>query len=310
MSGTIDFGTIANDGTTGGDLLILGATGCLGGALVDAALQAGHRIVATGRDADALAALQARHPEAGDALTTLQVGIVRDADAADLVARLRMRGRPLTGVIAAIRGTPMRARLLDQPEDFLRRRLDEDLLPHLFAARRLLPLLVERPGAGYVLIGGPGADQPWAGYGHHSIVAAALRMLARVLHDEARAVGVRVHLLGVDGPLRTDDNAQHACTGWPHVGAVARRALSLLDRDTAPRDAVVRYADAPSPPALRPDVLRSDDIDASEQRPAIAVPRAAMPPATAGDRNQDDARRLLHDIVAVPLLRADNTLLP
>lgn len=304
MNGTIAFGTIAHDIAAEGDLLILGATGCLGGALVDAALGAGHRVVATGRDADALAALQARYPQAGEALTTLHADIARDADAAELVAQLRMRGRPLSGVIAAIRGTPVRGRLLDQPEDFLRRRLDEELLPHLFAARRLLPLLAEHPGAGYVLMGGPGADQPWAGYGHHSIVAAALRMLARVLHDEARTVGVRVHLLGVDAPLRTDDNAQHACPGWPHVGAVARRALSLLDRDTAPRDAVVRYAGTAAPPALRPDVLRSDDIDASDQR---STSTAAMP---VDDRDRDAARRLLRDIAAVPLLRADNTLLP
>jgi len=304
VNGTIDFGTIANGAPAGTELLILGATGCLGGALVDAALQAGHRVVAVGRDADALAALQARHPGAGDALATLQAGIARDADAAELVARLRMRGRPLAGVIASIRGAPVRARLLDQPEDFLRQRLDEDLLPHLFAARRLLPLLAERPGAGYVLIGGPGADQPWAGYGHHSIVAAALRMLARVLHDEARTVGVRVHLLGVDAPMRTDDNAQHACPGWPQVGAVARRALSLLDRDTAPRDAVVRYAAIPVPPALRPDVLRSDDIDASDQRATPAMPIAV------GDRDRDAARRLLRDIAAAPRPRTDNTLLP
>lgn len=295
--------TIAND-TPGADLLVLGATGCLGGALVDEALRAGHRVVAAGRDADALAALQARHPGAGEALTTLRAGIARDADAAALAARLRMRDRPLAGVVAAIRGTPARARLLDQPEDFLRRRLDEDLLPHLFAARRLLPLLAERPGSGYVLVGGPGADQPWAGYGHQSIVAAALRMLARVLHDEARAVGVRVHLLGVDAPLRTDANARHACPAWPQVGAVARRTLSLLDRGTAPRDAVVRYADAPAPPALRPDVLRPDDIDANDRRSASA------PPAPVDDRDRDAARRLLRDIAAVPLLRADNTLLP
>jgi len=303
VNGTIDFGTIALGAPAGGELLILGATGCLGGALVDAALQAGHRVVAVGRDVDALAALQARHPAAGDALATLQAGIARDADAAELVARLRMRGRPLTGVIAAIRGAPVRARLLDQPEDFLRQRLDEDLLPHLFAARRLLPLLAEHAGAGYVLIGGPGADQPWAGYGHHSIVAAALRMLARVLHDEARTVGVRVHLLGVDAPMRTDDNAQHACPGWPQVGAVARHALALLDRDTAPRDAVVRYTAAPAAPALRPDVLRSDDIDATDQR-------ATPAPLAGDDRDRDAARRLLRDIAAAPLPRADNTLLP
>src|SRR3546814_1724253 len=68
------------------------------------------------------------------------------------------------------------------------------------AARHLLPLLAEHGHGGYVLIGGPGAEHPWAGYGHYSIGAAALRMLARVLHDEARTLPVRVQLLAIDSP--------------------------------------------------------------------------------------------------------------
>src|SRR3546814_13447028 len=79
------------------------------------------------------------------------------------------------------------------------------------AARHLLPLLAEHGHGGYVLIGGPGAEHPWAGYGHYSIGAAALRMLARVLHDEARTLPVRVQLLAIDSPARTDANARPAC---------------------------------------------------------------------------------------------------
>ena len=44
--------------------------------------------------------------------------------------------------IGATRGIATDAgRVLDAPADFLRRRLDEDLIPHLVAARHLLPLL-------------------------------------------------------------------------------------------------------------------------------------------------------------------------
>ena len=68
--------------------------------------------------------------------------------------------------------------MLDHPAAFLRQTLDDDLLPHLAAARHLLPLLAQAGRTGtYVLIGGPGADRPWAGYGHRSIATAALRML-------------------------------------------------------------------------------------------------------------------------------------
>lgn len=297
-------------------LLVLGATGCLGGALVASALDAGRSVIAIGRDADALDQLQASH--AGKPLKTLVASVASDAEAAELAHRVRALDLPVAGVLAAIRGAPVRGRLLDQPGDVLRRCIDEDLLPHLFAARHLLPMLsttrlsttgLSTPGSGgYVLVGGPGADYPWAGYGHHSITSAALRMLARVLHDEARTLGVHVQLLGVDAPLRTPGNARHACPEWPSLGAVARRAVSMAIAAKASTDAVVRFGATDAPSAFW-----SDDIDALDTAPAPSVARtqtAAMPwqesdgaTVVHAERSLHDARRLLHDIASSPRLK-------
>ena len=150
-----------------------------------------------------------------------------------LAAALRKLGRPLGGVVACITGSMERGRLLDHPAAFLQRKFDEDVLPHLAAARHLLPLLAEASrGGGYVLIGGPGSEHPWAGYGHRSIGAAALNMLARVLHDEARALPVRVQLLAIDSPVCTEDNIGHACPQWPSALAVGQ-ARAGADRPAA-----------------------------------------------------------------------------
>ena len=57
-----------------------------------------------------------------------------------LVARLRKRKRPLRAVFASL-ATPLESgRLLDKPTDFLRQKLEDDLMPHLAAARHLIPL--------------------------------------------------------------------------------------------------------------------------------------------------------------------------
>lgn len=268
-----------------GVLVVLGATGCIGRDAVAEALRDGHAVVAVARDADALDALCAAHP--GAPLIPLVASLSSDAGGDALGERLDALDRPIAGVVAAIRGTPMRGRLLDQPGEFLRRRIDEDLLPHLFAARQLLPRLSASGLGSYVLVGGPGADFPWAGYGHHSIAEAALRMLARVLHDEARALGVRVHLLGVNAPLRTIKNARHACAGWPSPRAVARRALALASRAESASDAVVACGGASAPSAFW-----SDDIDAAESAPPIAT-----------DRALHDARALLRGIASSPRLK-------
>lgn len=280
-------------------LIVLGATGIVGQGVVQAALGHGWPVVAVARDTQALQALRERH--AGAELVTISAPIMSEADAAKLGEDLRALGRPFGGVVATICGGSKRGRLLDQPADFLRRTLDEDLLPHLAAARHLLPLLAASDrGGGYVLIGGPGGEHPWAGYGHGSIAAAALRMLARVLHDEARAYPVRVQLLAVDSPLRTPENSRHACSQWPNALAVGQRALALLERSAAaPAHAVVRYA----PPMGQ--TLWSDDIDlpvlpaeTETQDPSAQAQAADSDAGLLPSRCLQDARTLLHKITA------------
>jgi len=126
----------------------------------------------------------------------------------------------------------------------------------------------------YVVIGGPGSEQPWAGYGHRSISAAATRMLLRVLHDEARALSVRAQLLAVEMPARTDDNDERACSHWPSALAIGARALALVEQsDTRePAEAVVRFAWHAAPPL----------VDRRADRRAVHARKSSLPGPTAG----------------------------
>jgi NAD(P)-dependent dehydrogenase (short-subunit alcohol dehydrogenase family) len=224
-------------------LLVLGATGIVGRGIVRAAVEAGRPVIAVARDQAGLEQLRAAHSDAD--IAVLAGSVANDEDGATLVAALRGIARPIVGVVAAVAGPGGRGRLLDQPTEALRCKLDADLLPHLAAARALLPLLADAGrGGSYVLIGGPGSELPWAGYGHRSVAAAALRMLARALHDEARAMGIRVQLLSVDAPVRIEAQRANACPQWPTATAIGRRALALVERASAiePTHAVVPYA--------------------------------------------------------------------
>ncbi|MFC3551962.1 SDR family NAD(P)-dependent oxidoreductase [Lysobacter cavernae] len=227
-------------------VVVLGATGSVGRGVVAAAVAAGRPVIAVARELGELKALRAAYGDAD--ITVLAGSVASDAEGAKLARALRKLGRPLAGVVAAVCGSTERGRLLDHPAAFLRRKLDEDLLPHLAAARHLLPLLAQADrGGSYVLIGGPGSEHPWAGYGHRSIGEAALRMLARVLHDEARTLSVRVQLLAIDSPVCTERNRAHACPQWPSALAVGQRALALIEQSASsePARAVVRYTPPP-----------------------------------------------------------------
>lgn len=292
-------------------IVVLGATGAIGSGVVHAALDAGRTVIAVARDAARLDALFARdvgnrsgvdrldasgpgiehgaERRTGD-LHRLRGSVAGDTDAAALAAALRELRRPIAGIVACLCGPVARGRILDQPVEALRRELDEDLAPHFAAARHLLPLLAESDrGSNYVLIGGPGGEHPWAGYGHRSVCGAALRMLARVLHDEARAWSVRVQMLAVDSPVRTECNRDHAATCWPSALDVGRRALALLDRTDA-SSAIVRHAGAAAP--------ATGNAAQTTRAPPPPVPQRE--PSLLPARCQHDAGKLLRSLIAPP----------
>jgi NAD(P)-dependent dehydrogenase (short-subunit alcohol dehydrogenase family) len=254
---------IRNKGGHRPAILVLGATGAIGRGVVRAALDAGRPVIAVSPDADGLRDLQGLHAHAD--LLTLAAGLRADGDAAALAQTLRELDRPIHGAIVALCTERERGRLLDGTTTDLRDVLDNNVVAHLALAKHLLPLLAHAGRAGgYVLIDGPGANHPWAGYGHRSVGGAALQMLARVLHDEARAMAVRLQLVSLDWPVRTDANAKHACEQWPSAVGVGRRAIALLDRVEATPPQAVIHCTGPCPgDARQADAQHVSDGDVS-----------------------------------------------
>ncbi len=226
-------GTIAPQSLT--SVLVLDADCESGRGVVAAAAAIRRPIIATGTDTDALKGLRRLHPEA--ALTLIDGDSRDDAYAARLASAVAAIDRPLGAVVAAIAPPSLRGRVLDQPVETLRDALDQTLIAHTAAARHLLPLLkrCDRGGA-YVMLGGAGSRAPWAGYGHRSVAAAALRMLAEVLHNEARTLSLRLQLLSVEDPLDEEASPLTARV----VGSKAL-SLALCERCTGATRAVVDF---------------------------------------------------------------------
>ncbi|MFN3842373.1 MAG: SDR family NAD(P)-dependent oxidoreductase [Rehaibacterium terrae] len=220
--------------------LVVGASGGLGRGIVQALLDADYPVIAVARDARRLQALKdaSARPEA---VTVVPGSIADEAAGAALAASLRQLRRPPGCIVVSVMGPRERGRVLDREADFLRRKFDEDVIPHLVAARHLLPLLAEHGRCGpYLMLGGPCADSPWAGYGQLSISAAALRMLAQVLRQEALATSVRVQQLAICSPVRTGAAGACDCPEWPTALQVGRRVVGLIEQPES-AEAVVRF---------------------------------------------------------------------
>lgn len=215
-------------GTIQKPVLVLGATGEVGQAVVGALLQAQLAVIAVAPTRDELAALVR---PAGTHAELIHVPGNTDTETAGaaLANAIRLLRRPPGAVVAKIGGSFTPGRLLDQPVERLREKLDEDLFPHLVAARHLVPMLAENDARGtYLLIGGPAAESPWAGYGHLSVSSAALRMLALALREETLGGPVRVQQLAVCAPLCTQANRENSCPDWPLPEELGRRVVDVL----------------------------------------------------------------------------------
>lgn len=176
--------------------LVVGADSCPGLGIVSALLEVGSPVLAAGTDRAGmakLAPLLAVEP----GLRSLPVSLCGEASAARLARRLRKTRQALHSVFVSLHVQAEPGRLLDAPANQLRAQLQCQLEPQLALARHLLPLLAgtHTQPRRYVLVAGPVPQRGWAGYGHASVAAAATRMLAQVLHEEAAPLGVRVQLL-------------------------------------------------------------------------------------------------------------------
>lgn len=257
-------------------VLILDATSPIGRAVVECALELARPVVAVAREPEALAALERAYPRR--ALTSIAGGYADDAAATALAERVRELRIALAGIVVAGGCDPACGRVLDASSTTILDVLACELLPQHAAARALVPLLAEGDRNGtYVVLGGPGGDQPWAGYGMRSIAAAATRMLVRVLHDEARAHGVRVQMLAVEKPVRTDAEGERACAHWPTALAIAARALALIDQ-------------VPMHPAPEPIVRHAVHVPAIDAaRRASEVRRVSLQPTRVRELEPNEA---------------------
>lgn len=278
-------------------VVVLDAARGAGRGVVQSALDEGRAVIAVSLDPSELHALRKRHPSAD--LNIVAGSIADEASAAALAVALRELERPIAGIVICTCSEPVPGRVLDSSTEELKRRFEGDLFPQLAGARHLVPLLAESGrNGGYVVIGSPGSENPWAGYGHRSIAASAISMLVRVLHDEARQLGVRVQLLGITRPVRTAENDSLACEGWPSATAIGEQALALIDQVDARRAtmAIVPFnPDAPRRDAGRASFRPSEPGLLSQMVASKAQAADSAAPAE-GQRYLDQAWSLLEPL--------------
>lgn len=234
---------------TGRICLIAGGAGTVGEGIVRAFLRAGATVIVPSRSEERLATLASRlEPDLLGNLVSL-VGNIGDSEDASRLRDVALdRFGRVDAVVASLGGSfeakqPVTALSLDTWDEYHR----NNLRSHFVAARTLLPVLAERPGSSYTLLGGLSALLPVPGYSPVAINSAAQLMMAEILMLEMKKAQVRINQV-ICGYINTRARAAYAKPEWitaDEVGAfcayIASNAGSMVS------GAVLRLGDRPPP---------------------------------------------------------------
>jgi NAD(P)-dependent dehydrogenase (short-subunit alcohol dehydrogenase family) len=207
-------------------IAVVGGTGGLGRAVVDALLARGDRVLATGRDPGRLQALAER----GALTLALDLGDPGCGGALAAAAREGL-GEALDGlVLAAGRLEPIGpTRTVDLGE--LARTLDEHVLGALRVVQACAPLLDAAPAPSVVLFSGGGATGPFPRYSAYALAKVATVRLAENL--AAEEPGWRVNAVA-PGFVATGMHDTTLAASREDVGPYLEETERRLDDATPP----------------------------------------------------------------------------
>jgi len=246
--------------------LITGASSGLGRALAEAALDAGHHVVATARDPESVVDLERRHP--GHALAA-RLDVTRPDDAqAALGAATEAFGR--VDVVVSNAGYGLFGALEELDDDELRRQFETNVFGAVNVIRAALPQL-RRQGSGHIvqISSLEGVAPILAGETAYAATKFAVEGLCEALAREVEHLGIRITIVE-PGPVRTDFAAGAVAkpSGIDDYDASVGEAMRLFEQlaGNQPNDparvaeAVVEAIGADEPPLRL--VLGTEALDA------------------------------------------------
>jgi NAD(P)-dependent dehydrogenase (short-subunit alcohol dehydrogenase family) len=215
-------------------VLVTGATGGLGPAVVAAFLDDGWRVVATSRSG--------RPPQdlvGADRLESVATDLFEPADVAEAVtvAAADRAVAPLRALVNLVGGYAVGGLVHETPVEQFERQLTLNLRPTYLVTQAVLPHLVEGGGGAVVCVSARAAVAPFRGAGGYASAKAAVLAFAQAVAVEYRAAGVRCNAIlpsVIDTPANRADQPDADTSRWVPPGQVAAVIRFLCSDDSAP----------------------------------------------------------------------------
>jgi short-subunit dehydrogenase len=175
-------------------VLVTGATGGIGAAVVGALLEAGHAVLATGRDAAALEKLRQRYPSDQARLSTFPADLANADDLQAVVAHARDW---CGGVDVLINnaGCSLFGQLESQSPEAVSRVVELNLIVPMVLTQALLPTLRRHFRAHVINVGSVFGAIGYAGNVAYCASKFGLRGMTEALRRELADTNIQVHLV-------------------------------------------------------------------------------------------------------------------
>jgi NAD(P)-dependent dehydrogenase (short-subunit alcohol dehydrogenase family) len=214
-------------------VLVTGGTGALGGAVVDAFLDAGWRVVCTW-------VLQQERERMGDrdGLELIEADLFDEEQVTAAVHQAAATdAAPLRAVANLVGGYLAGPRVGETTLEEFEGQLQLNLRPTFLVTRAALPALVEAGGGGIVCMSARAAERPFGGAAAYASSKAAVRTFAQAVALEYREDGVRCNAVlpsVIDTPANrlAEPDADH--TRWVQPAEIARVIVFLCSEESAP----------------------------------------------------------------------------
>lgn len=179
-------------------VFITGCSSGFGRELAAASLARGYHVVATARDTNSLAQLQATNP---DLCTVEQLDVTDARQCEDVIARtIATRG---IDVLINNAGRGMLASVEDSPEAAARANFEVNFFAPMRLAQLVTPHMRQRGSGSIVMMSAAAAINNYPGFGVYGASKCALEGLAESLKAELAPFGVKVMIVQ-PGPFRTE----------------------------------------------------------------------------------------------------------
>jgi NAD(P)-dependent dehydrogenase (short-subunit alcohol dehydrogenase family) len=218
---------------TAATVLVTGAGGGLGGAVTEAFLADGWRVVAASRSGRPQTSTTA-----GDRLQVAEADLAEPADvAATVAAATQDAGAPLRALVNLIGGFSIGGRVHETPVEDLERQLALNLRPTWLVTRAVLPHLVAGGGGAVVCMSSRAAVAPFRGGAGYAAAKAAVLAFAQAVAVEYRADGVRCNAVlpsVIDTPANRAAQPDADFSRWVPPQQVAAVIRFLCGEQSAP----------------------------------------------------------------------------